>query len=108
MATTTAQEPEAAAAAVEASTAQLRHVPLSGIVIPEGFNPRGEVADDAQLDHLAETIRRHGCLQPIRVRETAGGGLELDCRGAQISGGAQGRAGRDPGHRAFSALWRQR
>jgi ParB family chromosome partitioning protein len=77
MATTTAPEPKAVGAAAEASTAQLRHVPLSRIVVPEGFNPRGEVADDAELDQLAETIRRHGCLQPIRVRETDGGELEL-------------------------------
>src|SRR4051794_23059261 len=43
----------------------LREVPLSRIVVPEGFNPRGEVADDAELEALAETIRQRGVLQPV-------------------------------------------
>src|SRR5450755_2674554 len=53
--------------------AQLRHIPLSRIVVPDAFNPRGVVADDRELEALAESLRRHGCLQPIRVRATHDG-----------------------------------
>src|SRR5450755_4462406 len=54
--------------------AQLRHIPLSRIVVvPDAFNPRGVVADDRELDALAESLRCHGCLQPIRVRATNDG-----------------------------------
>ena len=54
--------------------AQLRHIPLSRIVVvPDAFNPRGVVADDRELEALAESLRRHGCLQPIRVRATNDG-----------------------------------
>jgi hypothetical protein len=42
----------------------LREIPLSRIVIPDGFNPRGAVADDAELDALAETIARLGFCSP--------------------------------------------
>jgi ParB/RepB/Spo0J family partition protein len=51
----------------------LREIPLSRIVVPDGFNPRGEVEDDAELEALAETIRQRGVLQPIRVRATETG-----------------------------------
>jgi ParB/RepB/Spo0J family partition protein len=47
---------------------ELREIPLARIVVPEGFNPRGEVAHDAELEAMAETMRRRGCLQPVRVR----------------------------------------
>jgi ParB family chromosome partitioning protein len=52
---------------------ELREIPLSKIVVAEGFNPRGEVREDAELQALAETMRRRGCLQPIRVRATETG-----------------------------------
>lgn len=56
---TTTTEPGDAAACGE----QLRHLPLSRIVVaPDGFNPRGEVAEDRDLEQLAESMRRHGCL----------------------------------------------
>jgi ParB/RepB/Spo0J family partition protein len=54
-------------------TTQLRHVPLSRIVVPDGFNPRGEIVEDRELEQLAESMRRHGCLQPVRVRPTETG-----------------------------------
>jgi ParB/RepB/Spo0J family partition protein len=54
-------------------TTQLRHIPLSRIVIPDGFNPRGEIVEDRELEQLAESMRRHGCLQPVRVRPTETG-----------------------------------
>ena len=45
-----------------------RSIPLAQITIQDGFNPRGEVAEDDELHALAETIRTHGCLLPVRVR----------------------------------------
>ncbi|HWJ49695.1 MAG TPA: ParB/RepB/Spo0J family partition protein, partial [Solirubrobacteraceae bacterium] len=56
---------------------QLRHLPLSRIVVPDGFNPRGQVEDDRELDRMAESIRQDGCLQPIRVRATEHGDYVL-------------------------------
>ena len=55
----------------------LREIPLSRIVVAEGFNPRGDVVDDRALDQLAETMRQRGCLQPIRVRATGDGDYVL-------------------------------
>ncbi len=79
MATTTAvdthDQPQ-----VDAGTSgsvQLRHIPLSRIVLPDGFNPRGEVEDDRGLEQMVESIRRDGCLQPIRVRATEHGDYVL-------------------------------
>ena len=42
---------------------QLRHIPLSRVVVPESFNPRGEVPDDRELEQLADSIRADGCLR---------------------------------------------
>ncbi|MGO9488144.1 MAG: ParB/RepB/Spo0J family partition protein [Solirubrobacteraceae bacterium] len=47
---------------------ELTHLPLAQITIEDGFNPRGKVTDDGELHALAETIRTHGCLLPVRVR----------------------------------------
>jgi ParB/RepB/Spo0J family partition protein len=55
----------------------LREIPLSRIVVPDGFNPRGGVVEDAELEALAETIRQRGILQPIRVRATETGDFVL-------------------------------
>jgi len=52
------------------SAVQLREIPLSRIVVAEGFNPRGTIVEDAELEAMAETMRQRGCLQPIRVRAT--------------------------------------
>ena len=41
--------------------------------VPDGFNPRGEVVDDRELEQMAESICQDGCLQPIRVRATEHG-----------------------------------
>src|SRR5674476_443844 len=59
--------------AATAPTAELRSIPLSQISVAEGFNPRGEVIEDAELQALAQTMRERGCLAPIRVRATDGG-----------------------------------
>jgi ParB/RepB/Spo0J family partition protein len=67
-------------------TTQLRHIPLSRIVVPDGFNPRGEILEDRELDQLADSMRRHGCLQPVRVRPTETGDYLL------IAGGRRYRA----------------
>jgi ParB/RepB/Spo0J family partition protein len=47
---------------------ELARIPLEQITVEDGFNPRGEVTDDAELQALAETLKSHGCLLPIRVR----------------------------------------
>src|SRR4051812_15352152 len=46
----------------------LRRIPLSSIVVEDGFNPRGNVADDADFRELVATVKQRGVLQPIRVR----------------------------------------
>jgi len=74
MATTSASTTgERASANASTQSVQLRHLPLSRIIVPGGFNPRGEVVDDRELEQMAESIRRDGCLQPIRVRATEHG-----------------------------------
>ena len=60
-----------------AEVVQLRHLPLSRIVVPDGFNPRGRVVEDRELEQLAESMRRYGCLQPIRVRASDHGDYVL-------------------------------
>ncbi len=52
---------------------RLMDVPLSRIIVAEGFNPRGEVVEDAELQAMAATMRERGCLQPIQVRATESG-----------------------------------
>jgi ParB/RepB/Spo0J family partition protein len=41
-------------------------VPLSSIVVDEGFNPRSDV-ERSQLDRLAKSIEQHGLIQPLVV-----------------------------------------
>jgi len=79
MATTTGADrhDRSAIDAVPDGGVQLRHIPLSRVVVPESFNPRGEVADDRELEQLAASIRANGCLQPIRVRATDHGDYVL-------------------------------
>ena len=49
----------------------LRELPLDAIA-PNPEQPR-RVFDEAELDALAASIRRHGVLQPVVVRQTPGG-----------------------------------
>jgi ParB/RepB/Spo0J family partition protein len=63
--------------AAAADAVELRHIPLSSIVVTDGFNPRGEVIEDDDLKAMAETMREHGCLQPIRVQATVEGKYRL-------------------------------
>jgi ParB/RepB/Spo0J family partition protein len=62
---------------VALARAELRNIPLSRVRVAEGFNPRGEVTEDAELQALAETMRHSGCLQPIRVQTTSDGDYQL-------------------------------
>jgi ParB/RepB/Spo0J family partition protein len=62
-----------AAPASHAPPVELRSIPLSQITIAEGFNPRGEIVEDAELQALAGTMSERGCLQPIRVHAAEGG-----------------------------------
>src|SRR5665213_3029318 len=79
MATMTSTDTQVSTAATETGTdrAELRDIPLSRIIVPAGFNPRGEVVDDAELEAMAETMRQRGCLQPVRVRATGDGEYAL-------------------------------
>jgi ParB/RepB/Spo0J family partition protein len=80
MATTTTAADRHDLSAIDAAPdggVQLRHIPLSRVVVPESFNPRGEVAVDRELEQLAASIRADGCLQPIRVRATKHGDYAL-------------------------------
>ena len=62
---------------IDTTRPELRVVALSQIQLAEGFNPRGEVAEDAELHALAETIRARGCLMPVRLRAAETGGYVL-------------------------------
>jgi ParB/RepB/Spo0J family partition protein len=77
MATTTASAQDQPAVDSAPDGVQLRHIPLSRVVVPDAFNPRGEVIDDRELEQLADSIRADGCLQPIRVRATDHGDYVL-------------------------------
>jgi ParB/RepB/Spo0J family partition protein len=57
--------------------AELHHIPLSRIVVQDGFNPRGQIVEDDQLQALAASIRERGCLQSIRVRAQDNGEFML-------------------------------
>ncbi|GAA0378048.1 nucleoid occlusion protein [Bacillus horti] len=45
-------------------------------IIPNRYQPRTEFNDE-KLDELCQTIKTHGVIQPIVVREMEGGGYEL-------------------------------
>ena len=68
---------------------ELRDILLSQIIVPEGFNPRGEIVDDADLEAMAETMRQRGCLQPIRVRATETGEYALVAGGRRYCAAAK-------------------
>lgn len=52
---------------------QQRTLPLSKIIVAEGFNPRQLITRDGDYNTLVATVRDRGILQPIRVRETGNG-----------------------------------
>src|SRR5207249_1434431 len=55
-----------------AMTATLRMVPLAKIKPREGFNPRGEFADE-QLAELVESVKQHGIITPLTLAPAEGG-----------------------------------
>ncbi len=57
--------------------AELRQIPISRIIIQAGFNPRGEIVEDDELEAMAATMRERGCLQSVRVRATDSGDFQL-------------------------------
>jgi ParB/RepB/Spo0J family partition protein len=69
MATTTStQDTTSTSLDADESRVELRSIPLSAIVVVDGLNPRGEIVEDDELQEMAETMRRRGCLQSIRVK----------------------------------------
>ena len=71
------------------SDGELRYLPVATIR-PGRYQPRTNM-DEAALTELADSIRTHGVVQPIVVRETPAGDYELIAgerrwRGAQLAG----------------------
>lgn len=56
------------------SSGEARTVERAQIVVEDGFNPRGDLGD---LAELTASIERHGILVPLLVRPTQKGGLVL-------------------------------
>ncbi|MCW3033347.1 MAG: Chromosome (plasmid) partitioning protein ParB [Solirubrobacterales bacterium] len=94
---------------------ELASIPISDIAIEDGFNPRGEVLENDELRALAETIRNHGCLLPIRVRREGNRFVlvagKRRYRAAQIAGLSEipasilaAHAGEEPAERLTEAL----
>ncbi|CAM3942534.1 nucleoid occlusion protein [Mesobacillus zeae] len=54
---------------------EIRKIPINDIV-PNRFQPRS-VFDDEKIDELARTIRTHGIIQPIVIREYEQGKYEI-------------------------------
>ncbi|MFQ1004162.1 ParB/RepB/Spo0J family partition protein [Modestobacter sp. SSW1-42] len=78
--------------------AQLRELPV-GEVVPNPKQPR-QVFDDEALEELTHSVREFGLLQPIVVREGAGGRFEL------IMGERRLRAARAAGLETVPAIVR--
>jgi ParB family chromosome partitioning protein len=74
---------------------------------PNPFQPR-KTFEQGALEELADSIRRHGVLQPIVVRPTAGEGArsEGDARYEIVAGERRWRASRLAGLRAIPAVVR--
>ncbi len=67
---------------------------------PSPIQPR-TVFDDAELDELAQSIKQNGVLQPILVRQRAGGGYEI------IAGERRWRAAQRAGIHELPAIVRE-
>lgn len=68
-----------------------RTVPLTQVVVVDGFNPR-QTFDDTELTELVASIKERGVLQPLRVAPVNGGGSyrliagERRFRASQLAG----------------------
>lgn len=60
---------------VESSREEIQNIPVSDIV-PNRFQPR-TIFDETKIEELARTIRTHGIIQPIVVRESGEGRFEI-------------------------------
>jgi ParB family transcriptional regulator, chromosome partitioning protein len=68
---------------------EVKVVPIEAIEIEDGFNPRQQVDDE-----LADSIRRHGVLQPVLVRPKP----DSDERWLLVDGQRRITAARKEGH----------
>lgn len=77
---------------------ELRYLPLD-VIRPGRYQPRS-VFDEEKLEELASSIRAHGVVQPVVVRETAPGEFEL------IAGERRWRAAQKAGIETIPAMVR--
>lgn len=77
---------------------ELRYLPLD-VIRPGRYQPRS-VFDEDKLEELASSIRAHGVVQPVVVRETAPGEFEL------IAGERRWRAAQKAGIETIPAMVR--
>lgn len=68
-------KPSVTEAAASTAVEEVVQVPI-GKVVPNKYQPR-TVFDDAKIEELARTIRTHGVIQPIVLREIAEGQYEI-------------------------------
>lgn len=69
------EKPSVTEAAASTAVEAVVQVPI-GKVVPNKYQPR-TVFDDAKIEELARTIRTHGVIQPIVLREIAEGQYEI-------------------------------
>ena len=85
------EQPQVPAAGTQAGTLEIG----LDVIDPNPFQPREVFARDA-LEELAQSIRLHGLVQPVVVRETTGGRYQLvvgerRLRAARLALGEDGR-----------------
>lgn len=68
-------KPSVTDAAASTAVEEVVQVPI-GKIVPNQYQPR-TVFDDAKIEELARTIRTHGVIQPIVLREIAEGQYEI-------------------------------
>ncbi len=97
--------PPLGSAPVPDAAGALRELPLEAIA-PNPEQPR-RVFDEAELDALADSIRRHGLMQPVVVRHAPGAVGAPGTAGARyqiVAGERRLRASRKLGHTTIPAL----
>ena len=63
------------AATTSSAVEEVVHIPI-GSIVPNKYQPR-TVFDDSKIEELARTIRTHGIIQPIVLREIESGHYEI-------------------------------